>query len=542
MQRFFTKYALYLIGALALFITIILKAWLVFGGSVSFNSDEAIVALMARHILQGERPIFFYGQAYMGSLDAYLVSAGFTLFGEKVWVIRLVQSTLYLGFLVTTAWLGKMIFQSAKVGVLAILLLSIPTVNVSLYTTASLGGYGEALLVGNLILASAIQISSHENDGFSGIRKWMCLGFLCGFGLWVFGITLVYSVPAVLFLAWQAWKRKIRWGVFASNIAIMLVSGLIGALPWWIYASQNGLQQLLWELSGGAIAGVEGISWLAQVGTHLMSLLVMGTSVTLGIRPPWDVAWLGLPLLPFILMFWLAVLIDGFRRVFRKTSGYPMVWIIAGVMLTTCLGFVLTSFGADPSGRYFLPLAMPLSLFASALILDLIPKFRYYAYGLVVLILIYNYWGTVQSANRYPPGITTQFYAPSRVDHRYDSELIKFLRENGETGGYSNYWVSYPLAFLSGEELIFVPRLPYHPDFRYTDRDDRYRPYDELVQQSNRVAYIVTHNPDLEDYLRQEFSRLDVTWQEAVIGDYRIFFDLSSPVRPWEMELGSTSP
>ena len=58
---------------------------------VPFNSDEAVVALMARHILQGERPIFFYGQAYMGSADAYLVATGFWVFGEQVWVIRLIE-------------------------------------------------------------------------------------------------------------------------------------------------------------------------------------------------------------------------------------------------------------------------------------------------------------------------------------------------------------------------------------------------------------------------------------------------------------------
>ena len=40
-----------------------------------FNADEAVVALMARHALQGNIPIFFYGQAYMGSLDALLVAA-----------------------------------------------------------------------------------------------------------------------------------------------------------------------------------------------------------------------------------------------------------------------------------------------------------------------------------------------------------------------------------------------------------------------------------------------------------------------------------
>src|SRR5574341_1086774 len=89
-----------------------LKAWLIWMGAVPFNADEAIVALMARHILQGERPLFFYGQAYMGSLDAWLVAMGFAVLGQKVWVIRLVQTLLYLGTLLTTAVLGKALFNS----------------------------------------------------------------------------------------------------------------------------------------------------------------------------------------------------------------------------------------------------------------------------------------------------------------------------------------------------------------------------------------------------------------------------------------------
>ena len=51
-----------------------------------FNADEAIVGLMARHINQGHLPAFFYGQYYMGSLDAVIVSLGFKVFGENVWV------------------------------------------------------------------------------------------------------------------------------------------------------------------------------------------------------------------------------------------------------------------------------------------------------------------------------------------------------------------------------------------------------------------------------------------------------------------------
>src|SRR4030067_806163 len=143
-----------LVGAIV--VAVGLKMSLLAAGSVPFNADEAVVALMARHILQGERPVFFYGQAYMGSLDAYLVAGGFWLFGQKVWVIRGVQGVLYLATLLSTAWLGRAAFGSGKVGMIAAWLLAIPTMNLTLYTTATLGGYGEMLLVGNLILLAAV--------------------------------------------------------------------------------------------------------------------------------------------------------------------------------------------------------------------------------------------------------------------------------------------------------------------------------------------------------------------------------------------------
>jgi len=93
--------------------------------AVPFNGDEAIVGLMARHILvDGARPIFFYGQAYMGSLDAYLVAAGFTLFGEQIWVIRLIQTVLYLGTLTSTVAIGKRLLGSWDAGMIAAIFLA----------------------------------------------------------------------------------------------------------------------------------------------------------------------------------------------------------------------------------------------------------------------------------------------------------------------------------------------------------------------------------------------------------------------------------
>jgi hypothetical protein len=47
---------------------LVLRAALLAWDVIPFDADEAIVALMARHILRGARPCFFYGQQSMGSL------------------------------------------------------------------------------------------------------------------------------------------------------------------------------------------------------------------------------------------------------------------------------------------------------------------------------------------------------------------------------------------------------------------------------------------------------------------------------------------
>jgi len=150
---------------------------------------------------------------------------------------------------------------------------------------------------------------------------------------------------------------------------------------------------------------------------------------------------------------------------------------------------------------------------------------------------VFNLGATIQCARANPPGLTTQFDPVAQVDTRALPELIAFLRAHGETRGYTNYWVEYPLAFLSGEELIFVARLPYHEDMRYTARDDRYAPYDDLVAASERVAYITTRHPALDSLLREEFRARGISFQETAIGEYRVFWGLTEPVRPGQLGL-----
>jgi hypothetical protein len=123
------------------------------------------------------------------------------------------------------------------------------------------------------------------------------------------------------------------------------------------------------------------------------------------------------------------------------------------------------------------------------------------------------------------------------VDHLAYGELMDFLRANGETRGYANYWIAYPLAFLSHEEIILVPRLPYKDDMRYTSRDDRYAPYGDIVEASPRAVYVTSNHPGLDERLREQFSALGVSFREEQISSYHVFYGLSRKVEPTELSI-----
>lgn len=520
----------------------VLKLAVILTGRVPFNADEAVVALMARHIKAGEFPIFFYGQAYMGSLDAAVISIGFRLFGEHIWVIRALQAVLYLGTVGCTAELGKKITHSRTVGLIAGLLAAVPPVNVVLYTTVTLGGYGEALLIGAVLFLLTLQLGKElGKPPYAGAFRvfWMASGWgiLAGLGLWGFGLTLIYILPAGIVLIYQSWRKRksrlvyILWGGILGGF-------LMGAVPLWMYLHREGAAILLREWAGSAVAGADRAPGILQPLVHLYHLLLLGSSVIFGLRPPWSTRWLMLPLIPFALAFWTAVILLGGRRVFRARSRSDGFLLLAGMSALLLLGFLFTPFGNDPSGRYFVPLMLPLFILAAKMIVEWTPGRELLRAGLVAGLLVFNAGGTVQSLLNYPPGLTTQFDRVAQVDHGEMDRLIRFLKQEDITRGYTNYWVAYPLAFRSGEEIIFVPRLPYHQDFRYTTRDDRYPPYRELVQQADQVAYITTHHPSLNDILRTHFIHRKIDWSEALIGDYRIFYDFSELIRPSDMNLG----
>ena len=161
------------IGVVLALVTL-LRLWIIISGGISFDSDEAIVTLMARHIAHGKPiPTFFYGQAYMGSLSAILAAGGFSLFGESVETARIVQSAEFLLTLLSGYALARAVTGSARVAAIALLIMAFPSSNATLFTVIPVGGWHEAMLCGNLVLLVGWQVSvGRKND----LWRWTVLG------------------------------------------------------------------------------------------------------------------------------------------------------------------------------------------------------------------------------------------------------------------------------------------------------------------------------------------------------------------------------
>src|SRR6266568_4507837 len=79
-----------------------LRLLLIYQGWPQTNSDESTMGLMALHIAyRGEHPIFFYGQGYMGSFEAYFAALLFRLFGTSLFTLRLGLVIIFALFLVS---------------------------------------------------------------------------------------------------------------------------------------------------------------------------------------------------------------------------------------------------------------------------------------------------------------------------------------------------------------------------------------------------------------------------------------------------------
>src|SRR5258708_28562640 len=88
---------------LCLLLALLIRAWLVVHTQGVIAGDEAMVGLQAENILRGQHPVYYYGQPYIGSLEAYFAALLFAIAGPSVWTLRAVSILLSV-LLVALTW------------------------------------------------------------------------------------------------------------------------------------------------------------------------------------------------------------------------------------------------------------------------------------------------------------------------------------------------------------------------------------------------------------------------------------------------------
>ena len=243
------------------------------------NSDEGTMGLMARHIAyQGELPIFFYGQTYMGALEAYIGAPLFFLFGPSFFSLRLGLVLFYAAFLLALYLLTSILY-SKKLALVTLLLLCFGSIEMFTRQLRAVGGDEETMLFGTLImLFTALLVLSFDRAGITTERKrrymlYTCLGLSMGLGLWSHTLVAPFVAAAVVSL-FIFCRSELR-----GRILLFLLGGfIVGLLPLLIfnvkYPLKNSLATIWYLHSSGGLGTVAPPYnvWDEIRGTVLVSL------------------------------------------------------------------------------------------------------------------------------------------------------------------------------------------------------------------------------------------------------------------------------
>lgn len=296
------------------------RAPLILRGETLLHSDEAIVGLMAQDIAEGTRfPLYFYGQRYMGALEAYVVAALLPLFANPIHALRAAPALFFAAmvgvqYLMLTRWLSR---RAGLVGA-AVLLCGPPMF--AQWTISARGAYAENLLWGTLLLwayaewfvcptagsnPGAQLATSDASKASRGreTRRQFIFGALVGSGLWlnpsiVFFLAPIlvhYLVGSPLRIFRDATPRAAAWRVIDRLGVTALVIAVAGLLlivttAWSVQVDESGVKSTLLlgliprPVAAGmlAVAGVIAV-WRLRFVSRVRAMIPRNGAMLLGV-------------------------------------------------------------------------------------------------------------------------------------------------------------------------------------------------------------------------------------------------------------------
>ncbi|MBN2207424.1 MAG: glycosyltransferase family 39 protein [Candidatus Aminicenantes bacterium] len=421
-----------LLAALLLLAVAVRVPYFVHGAGL-VTSDDAIPALMGKHIAEGRiAPVSYYGQLYMGSLSSHWFAVFFKLFGYSVFVLQLATLLFYLGFMAGEYLFLKELFDRTF-ALLVTLFLALPIGELVRVSFDDTSAYPLVLLFGTFLLFLAHRIAWKGEE-----RRLAAFGFLTGLAFWTHQVTAGFILTA-----WLAVLLRVKPGL--KRYAILASTTLVGLFPLLMQEVDDRFHMIRFLTAGEkSPMSVDKLSMTASFIRHLL----IGAPHALG-------------------FIFVAVVFAGFVvlavRVVRRPEARPQALFV--VFFALFFGvFIASGFSAKGVVRYLFPayVCLPVLFLAGAWLLS--GKRRVAAsLALMALLAVSNIWSARAG------------FRATRDRAVHTRRVVAAMEVTGVRYWQADYWNSYRLTAVAGERVVvhsntvkrYVPyRLAYYNEGR----------------------------------------------------------------------------
>ena len=488
-------------------------------GGFVIDADEAVVGLMAKHILEGgDIPVFYYGQHYMGSLEALFVAVSFYFFGISSFTLQLVPLVFSLVLILVLYKLGREL-SGEVAGLVAALVCAFPPSALVVWSFKARGGFIELLVIGALALLYTVRWLRNPLPGY---RDVLLLSVFLGLGWWVNNQIIYFILPIGVFCLLRSIGAARRGEVSPSTVSALLVLSIVffglGSLPYLTYNVSRGWPSL----------GMFQLAQLDQMGPYLRGLFSTALPILFGAKRFWenDPSFDVVTALAYLLYggVFVSVLWMRASQISKLVRGgidcSEPVELLFLFLVVACSIFVASSFGwLSQAPRYLLPLYIGIFSLVGFWFKETYARFPKMACCGIAALLFLNI-ASSYSGGRALPGEPV-VYGGERVS-RSHKEIISALNELNISSVRTNYWIGYRLAFETLERVTF--RVLQEP------RQIRISKYQELQSGAREDEIPLLLVPAERDLFVNGLRYLGYTFKERTASGYILIYDLQRPV------------
>lgn len=429
---------------------LIVRLWILSSPLGTADADEAVIGLMARHFLQGEIRAFYWGQYYGGTLEQFLVSGVFAVFGSSVLALKLVSVPL-VGVACLLTWrAGRHIVGEGSARTAALILWVTPAAYLILSTKAR-AFYWLGLCLGLGVVLLCLRLIKQPSWKDAGV-----LGLLLGLAWWETPLIGFLVVPMVVYtVARKPHLLRLSW--------LVLPAFLVGAAPWvWSNLAHEFIS--LKQYPG------EGTTYLPR----LAGFFARGLPTVLGLRVPNTGVWLGGPAGKVV---YIAAVAGFIYLIARRRIPAPLPFLALAYPFV--FGVPTTSFFVGEP-RYLLFLAPVLALVVAHLLTTAIRQVVGMAVALTLSLV--GLVSLLASTDRNPERLDL---TPGSLER-----VLEVLHQDDVSAAWAGYWIAYRVTFESKERIVVgsVDTV-------------RYPPYQRYVKEQPTPAMIVYRGSPQDDLL-----------------------------------------